>query len=788
MNDDDGQATVNDSARDGWVLAIDFGTSFTVAASRIGDRPAEVLEIDGERRVPSVLLLDEDGDIVVGRAAEHLAATNPGRLLRAPKSRLGEPAPVVLGGTPFPVRTLVADLLRHIYENAVRYHGCEPDEVRLTHPATWSGPRRRQLVEAAATAGIDDPVLVPEPVAAAIAYADDGAVDPGGHVLVYDLGGGTFDTAALESSPDGFVVLGRPGGDPRLGGELFDELLAQSIGEQLDSGVFERIQLAEDELWRQAAAGLRRESRRVKEALSSHPYAELLLGLPTGMVQQRVVREQLHEVISPYIEESVDVMRQTASGAGLDPGDVASIYLVGGASRTPLVEEQVRAAFPGVPVSRRGDPKGVVALGATSPHATPTSLAQRNSVDTASTVEHPAPPPPAGPIDPPSSDPPSSDPPSSEVSSQPSGRAPQPAPSAHDGSPSTVVGGPDPSRVESIAPTTAGAAAGAAGGYPSVPPVGPYQGGTTPPGATSTVRTSDDARQRTTKVAALTAGGVVAAAGLITVLALNAGGDDLFEGAPTTAPDDSSGGATASAGDTVDVTPTVPVSTTPLPASTTTTTTTTSTTTTTTVAPTTLAPQPTTPTRDEVLRALINPTQIDPTFTPTEILEGGEPFCTAPDDVGNLISEAVAFERIVAGPIVEQISHGIDAFDSPASAQTSFDGAVNAVSNCDRTTFTVEGFTYDMLILVQPLDEAQRAIYPCADQAVLIATTLTNGPPAVPALTQQAQSVRCGSNVSTTSIVVTAGVEYLALEQNLLEFVEVSTIAGFGLTNLPGST
>ena len=342
-----------------WVLAIDFGTSFTVAASRVGDRSPEVIEIDGERRLPSMIVVDEDGVVRVGRAAETLAGSSPGRVLRAPKSRLGEPAPVVLGGRPHPITSLVADLLRHVHDEAIRYHGRPPSEVRLTHPATWSGPRRQQLVTAAELAGIDDPVLVPEPVAAAIAYADEGGVPDHGHVLVYDLGGGTFDTAALQSSPDGFVVVGRPGGDPRLGGELFDELLANAIGERLDRDVFEQIQLAEDVLWQQAAAGLLRESRRVKEALSSHPFADLLLGLPTGLVQQRVEQGDLTDVIGPYIDETVAVMRQTADAAGLGSDALSSIYLVGGASRTPLVSESVGAAFPGVPLSRRGDPKGV---------------------------------------------------------------------------------------------------------------------------------------------------------------------------------------------------------------------------------------------------------------------------------------------------------------------------------------------------------------------------------------------------------------------------------------------
>jgi actin-like ATPase involved in cell morphogenesis len=358
-----------------WVLAIDFGSSYTVAASRVGERSAEIIEIDGERRLPSLIVVDEHRGVMVGKAAESLAATSPGRVLRHPKSRLGEPGPVVLGGRSYAPTALVGELLRHVLGEAMRYHDGVPHQVRLTYPATWSQPRRQQLVEAARHAGVPDPVLVSEPVAAAVSYADSVGLPPGGNVLVYDLGGGTFDTAALRASADGFAVVGRPAGDARLGGELFDELLADAVGQRLGTDVYERMHAAADALWHQAALGVLRESRRVKEALSSHPFADMLLGLPSGLVQHRVTQQELFDVIRPHIDESVDLMRHTAAGAGLEADDLSSIYLVGGASRTPLVEQAVRGAFPTVHISRRGDPKGVVALGAThelaSAHSAP---------------------------------------------------------------------------------------------------------------------------------------------------------------------------------------------------------------------------------------------------------------------------------------------------------------------------------------------------------------------------------------------------------------------------------
>ncbi len=358
-----------------WILGVDIGTTFCVAAARPADGRAEIIEVAGQRRVPSVIVLDESGQIVVGQSAENLAAANPSRAVRAPKSRLGDPAPVVIGGRVHDSVELVAVLLRHLYDAAVAQQGGPPSEVRLTHPAIWGRPRLEQLRAVAERAGVPNPVLVPEPVAAAVAYAAAaGMLDaptiavgaaPLSHVAVYDLGGGTFDTAVLAATEGGFEVVGRPVGEDRLGGELFDELLANHVGQQLDPDAWENLQISDDLRWQQAAAALRTEARRVKEALSSHDYAELMVALPNGFVQHRVTRTELEALTRPYIEQSVDRLVQVVADAGLTPGQLDAICLAGGASHAPAVEAAVRAAFPSVTIARRGDPKTAVALGAT---------------------------------------------------------------------------------------------------------------------------------------------------------------------------------------------------------------------------------------------------------------------------------------------------------------------------------------------------------------------------------------------------------------------------------------
>ena len=348
-----------------WTLAIDFGTSFTVAAVKHDGRAPEAIDIGGERRMPTVVHIDDAGTMLVGRVADDLASARPGQTLRAPKRRLGDPSPVVLGGRPYQVVDLVAAVLRHVCDEAMRHQGSPPIAVRLTHPATWSRPRLARLLEAAAKAGLPDPMLIPEPVAAAMAYASEVAIPDGAHVAVYDLGGGTFDTTVLRAHNGAFSVVGRPGGDANLGGELFDELLINVIGERLEPAVWEQLQVSDDLSWRQAAAALRSEVRRAKEALTAAPYAELLIPLPGGLVNERLTREELESIVAPHVEESVRLLLQCVRDAGVDPQSLAAVYLVGGASRMPIIDRSISAALGTVPVSRRGDPKTAVALGAT---------------------------------------------------------------------------------------------------------------------------------------------------------------------------------------------------------------------------------------------------------------------------------------------------------------------------------------------------------------------------------------------------------------------------------------
>ncbi len=487
-----------------WVLAIDFGTTYTVAAARRSGRPPEVIEIQGERRVPSVVLIDPSGQIVVGRAAESMAPTYPDRTLRTPKYRLGIPTAVVLGGRPYSIIDLVAALLGYVYQEAVVAIGGPPSEVRLTYPASWSAPRRDELLAAASRAALPNPTLVPEPVAAAISYTDDTNVKPGSHVLVYDLGGGTFDTAALRADDPGFVVIGRPTGDSNLGGELFDELVTNHLGERLAPDVWEKLQVSDEALWQYAAASLRNEARRAKEVLSSHPEADILLGLPIGIINQRLTKDDLDTLIRPYIRESIEVMVRCATDAGLRAEDLEAVYLVGGASRSPIVREMVGEVFPQARVSRRGDPKAAVALGATHPGIDVTRLERRVTDPGETTIDAPVPTAPVSSI------------PSGTVVGEPSGPAPAPPPSpSPQGPPAPPPPAPPP---------------------PPPPPAGPGTViGVTPELRPPIDLVATDAEKPDRKKLALIGGGVLAAIALVAAIVIStSGGDDRAATTTTT--------------------------------------------------------------------------------------------------------------------------------------------------------------------------------------------------------------------------------------------------------------
>jgi hypothetical protein len=347
-----------------WALAIDFGSSFTTAAT-VTDRVVRVLDVLGSRRLASVVLLDRDGELIVGEEADREAAVSPDRVERGPKRAVGSRM-VLLGGTPVLVVDLVAALLSVLVDEAVRQHGGEPPaRVALTHPARWGPERLAVLIDAATKTGLDPATieLVPEPVAAAALYAKARSLE-GDAVAVYDLGGGTFDTAVLRRTDQGLETVGTPGGDETVGGEAFDHLLYRKVGEHVaavDASLWVDLTTNPDRRWRHANTDLFGRVRAAKEALSTRERATVFVAEADLVVS--ITRSEFEDLVIEDIERTAEILGRTVDGSGMGNADLAAVYLVGGSSRIPLIGRRLTETF-GERLATWDDPQLAVVLGA----------------------------------------------------------------------------------------------------------------------------------------------------------------------------------------------------------------------------------------------------------------------------------------------------------------------------------------------------------------------------------------------------------------------------------------
>lgn len=346
-----------------WDIAIDLGATASAAAIRTEGQPAQVLEIDQTRTVPSCVLLHK-GELVAGKDALHLARRYPAAAVHDPKRRVGG-RPLVLKeptGEPrsVPVTRALAALLKLFVDEGIRRHnGDLPSRIVLTHPALWNRDKQDVLRQAAQeVAGAAAVKLVPEAVAAAFHYATVGHIAPGGLLGVYDLGGGTLDTAVLRVVHGDHELLGRPGGDLTIGGNAFDHLVYERFGETLT--------LEAPDWWQQVSTGLDDRSlrfaqdvltaaRAAKERLSRYEEITEFVGGPD--VDIEITREEYEQLIHGRVLDTVRIMDQTIERAGLTAAQLTGIVLTGGASRTPMVERLLRQRYGEKRVHTRDDPK-----------------------------------------------------------------------------------------------------------------------------------------------------------------------------------------------------------------------------------------------------------------------------------------------------------------------------------------------------------------------------------------------------------------------------------------------
>lgn len=346
-----------------YCLAVDLGTTYSAAAIyRNGQVELCTLGVSSPT-LPSVVLLRADGAVLVGEAAERRGVAEPGRVAREFKRRLGDPAPLILGGTPYGADALTGHLLRAIVAIVAEREGEQPAKVVLTHPVNYGPYKLDMLREAARLAGITAAQLqlLPEPVAAAVSYASRQRVEIGSIFAVYDFGGGTFDAALLRRSDRGFEVIGQPEGMERFGGIDIDAAMLAFVDGRLD-GAISALDETNLDIVKDISA-LREACRRAKETLSLDTDAEIRVQMPNLPRSVTISRADLEGMIRPRILETIESLRRTVASANIGFERVSTILLVGGSSRIPLVGQLV-ARTTGRPVSLDAHPKFAIVSGA----------------------------------------------------------------------------------------------------------------------------------------------------------------------------------------------------------------------------------------------------------------------------------------------------------------------------------------------------------------------------------------------------------------------------------------
>ncbi|MEO6792162.1 MAG: Hsp70 family protein [Ornithinibacter sp.] len=350
----------------GYQLGVDLGTTFTAAAVANGQPPTMLGLGNRALQVPSVLFLQSDGNFLVGEAAERRGMTEPSRVVREFKRRIGDHTPLLIAGTPHSAQSLTAHLLKWVVDAASERMGERPSRITVTHPANWGAYRHELLEQIISLADVGDTQTCPEPSAAAVQYAAQTRVPVGARVAIYDLGGGTFDVCVLEKTESGFTILGVPEGIEQLGGIDFDEALFRKVLHDLGDPA---ARLDFDEPTTMASlARLRRDCVEAKESLSADVDTVIPFSAPGISTSVRVTRSELEALIRPSLMETVSAMERALRSAGLESRDLHAIVLIGGSSRIPLVTQILRERFD-APTAVDTHPKHDIALGAVQVHA-----------------------------------------------------------------------------------------------------------------------------------------------------------------------------------------------------------------------------------------------------------------------------------------------------------------------------------------------------------------------------------------------------------------------------------
>ena len=343
------------------IIGIDLGTTNSCVAVYEGGEPVVIANAEGSRTTPSVVAFSKSGERMVGQVAKRQAITNPERTVISIKRDMGTDRRVDIDGKRYTPQELSAMILQKLKGDAEAYLGTKVDKAVITVPAYFSDAQRQATKDAGKIAGLDVLRIINEPTAAALAYGLDKELDQ--KILIFDLGGGTFDVSLLEISDGVFEVLATAGNN-RLGGDDFDQIIIDWIADnfQKENG----IDLRKDKM---ALQRLKEAAEKAKIELSGMMSTDINLPFITADAtgpkhyETTLTRAKFNELTAHLVEKTMVPLRQVLSDAGLKPSQVDKVLLVGGSTRIPAVQDAVKN-FIGKEPFKGINPDECVAIGA----------------------------------------------------------------------------------------------------------------------------------------------------------------------------------------------------------------------------------------------------------------------------------------------------------------------------------------------------------------------------------------------------------------------------------------
>lgn len=346
----------------GKIIGIDLGTTNSCVAVMEGGEPVVIANAEGDRTTPSVVAFSKNGERLVGQIAKRQAVTNPDNTIISIKRDMGSDRKVKIDGDEFTPQEISAMILQKLKTDAENYLGQKVTQAVITVPAYFSDSQRQATKDAGKIAGLEVLRIINEPTAAALAYGMD-KEDTDKKIMVYDLGGGTFDVSILDIGDGVFEVLATSGNN-RLGGDDFDERIIKYLVDEFkkDQG----IDLSQDKM---AMQRLKEAAEKAKIELSSVGQTNINLPFITAdstgpkHLDMTLTRAKFEELIRDLVDSTIGPVNQALKDAGISASDLHKILLVGGSTRVPCVQEAVKK-ITGKDADKGINPDECVAIGA----------------------------------------------------------------------------------------------------------------------------------------------------------------------------------------------------------------------------------------------------------------------------------------------------------------------------------------------------------------------------------------------------------------------------------------